>query len=106
MTLRVGIDVGGTFTDLALFDESSGQVRAPKAPRNPAHELGMRELIEEEHPDARVSLSHEVYPRWREYDRMSTTLADAFLKTLGQDYVAAIAHGLDPTGVRAHFLLT
>src|SRR5207237_1004287 len=35
---------------------------------NPVHELRMRELIEEEHPEASVSLSHEVYPRWREYD--------------------------------------
>ena len=47
----------------------------------------MREIIAEVHPDAKVSLSHEVYPRWREYDRMSTTLADAFLKTLVEDYL-------------------
>ena len=72
---------------------------------NPAHELRMREIIAEEHPEARVSLSHEVFPRWREYDRMSTTLADAFLKTLVQDYVADVAGGLDPIGVHANFLI-
>jgi N-methylhydantoinase A len=72
---------------------------------NPAHELRMREIIAEEHPDAAVSLSHEVFPRWREYDRMSTTLADAFLKTLVQDYVADVAGGLDPIGVHANFLI-
>ena len=38
---------------------------------NPEHELRMREIIAEEHPEANVSLSHEVYPRWREYDRTS-----------------------------------
>ena len=55
----------------------------------------MREIIAEEStPRPRVSLSHEVYPRWREYDRTSTTLADAFLKTLVRDYIENLAGGL------------
>ena len=72
---------------------------------NPANELRMREIIAEEHPGARVSLSHEVYPRWREYDRMSTTLADAFLKTLVGEYIEDVAAGLAPIGVDANFLM-
>ena len=72
---------------------------------NPANELRMREIIAEEHPGARVSLSHEVYPRWREYDRMSTTLADAFLKTLVGEYITDVAGGLAPIGVEANFLM-
>ena len=72
---------------------------------NPANELRMREIIAEEHPGARVSLSHEVYPRWREYDRMSTTLADAFLKTLVGEYIEDVAAGLAPIGVNANFLM-
>ena len=72
---------------------------------NPANELRMREIIAEEHPGARVSLSHEVYPRWREYDRMSTTLADAFLKTLVGEYIEDVAAGLEPIGVDANFLM-
>jgi N-methylhydantoinase A len=72
---------------------------------NPAHELRMRELISEEHPGAQVSLSHEVFPRWREYDRMSTTLADAFLKTLVREYVADVAGGLERIGVTGNFLM-
>jgi N-methylhydantoinase A len=72
---------------------------------NPEHELRMREIIAEEHPEARVSLSHEVYPRWREYDRMSTTLADAFLKTLVGDYIAHVADGLPEVGIDANFLI-
>ena len=39
MTVRVGIDVGGTFTDLALFDEDAGEVvvtKAPSTPQSPA----------------------------------------------------------------------
>ena len=61
---------------------------------NPAHELRMREIINRVHPDATVSLSHEVYPRWREYDRTSTVLADAFLKSLVAEYLDNLADGL------------
>ncbi len=72
---------------------------------NPTNELRARELIAEEHPAAKVSLSHEVYPRWREYDRMSTTLADAFLKTLVADYVSNVAQGFGQIGIQANFLM-
>lgn len=72
---------------------------------NPDHELRMREIIEEVFPEATVSLSHEVYPRWREYDRTSTTLADAFLKSLVQDYLNNLADGLCEDGMESDFLI-
>jgi N-methylhydantoinase A len=49
---------------------------------NPDHELRTREVIEELWPGVQVSLSHEVLPRWREYERTSTTVLDAYLKPL------------------------
>lgn len=36
MTTRLGVDVGGTFTDLIFYDESSGETRVAKAPTTPA----------------------------------------------------------------------
>ena len=36
MATRIGVDVGGTFTDLIFFDEETGQVTAGKGPSNPA----------------------------------------------------------------------
>jgi N-methylhydantoinase A len=72
---------------------------------NPQHELRMREIIAEVHPEANVSLSHEVYPRWREYDRTSSTLADAFLKTLVHDYLENLAAGLTEQGMTSEFLI-
>ena len=36
MATRIGIDVGGTFTDLILLDEESGEVTVGKGPSNPA----------------------------------------------------------------------
>ena len=35
MTFRLGVDVGGTFTDLLLVDESSGQTHMAKVPPTP-----------------------------------------------------------------------
>ena len=37
-----------------------------------------------------VSVSHEVAPIWREYERSSTTIADAYLRPLFGRYVASL----------------
>ncbi len=62
---------------------------------NPAHEQRMRAVLEEEHPGAHVSLSSEVWPEYREYERTMTTLVDAFVKSRVASYVASIRTRLD-----------
>src|SRR5262245_5869523 len=62
---------------------------------NPAHEQRMRAVLAEEHPDAHVSISSEVWPEYREYERTVTTLVDAFAKGCVAGYVEAIRAGLD-----------
>ncbi|MGH8836621.1 MAG: hydantoinase/oxoprolinase N-terminal domain-containing protein, partial [Actinomycetes bacterium] len=62
---------------------------------NPAHELHMREVLAREHPAAVVSLSCEVLPEYREYERSMTTLVDAAVKPRIADYVAGIRTRLD-----------
>ena len=52
MSSRLGIDVGGTFTDLLLFDERSGAMRLLKTPSTPSDQsvgilAGIQQLIEE-----------------------------------------------------------
>src|SRR5215475_4153687 len=47
---------------------------------NPAHERRVREILREEYPELVVSLSCEVLPEYREYERAVTTLVDAFVK--------------------------
>jgi N-methylhydantoinase A len=47
---------------------------------NAAHELRMREILLEELPELVVSISSEVWPEYREYERTVTTLVDAFVK--------------------------
>ncbi len=58
---------------------------------NPVHELRIGEFLRREFPDVPVSLSHRVAPIWREYERGSTTLADAYIKPL----VGRFARNLD-----------
>jgi len=62
---------------------------------NPAHELRMREILEREHPDATVSISAEVLPEYREYERSMTTLVDAAVKPRMAGYLAGIRNRLD-----------
>ncbi len=66
---------------------------------NPEHELRTRELIDELWPGTRVSLSHEVLPRWREYERTSTTVLDAYLKPLMHDYMAGLEEECERGGI-------
>ena len=46
-----------------------------------------------------ISLSHQVAPIWREYERSSTLLADAFVKPLIQSYCHNIGTALETNGV-------
>jgi N-methylhydantoinase A len=74
--------------------------------KNGAHECAMRDVLREVCPDVAVSLSHEVYPRWREYERASTTIIDAYLKPLVRNYIGNISEGLEQTGSVATLLLS
>jgi N-methylhydantoinase A len=46
---------------------------------NPAHERRAAEIIREIAPQLYVSLSHEVNPEWREYERTASTVANAYI---------------------------
>src|SRR5262245_11020403 len=62
---------------------------------NPQHEQRMRAVLAREHPGAHVSISSEVLPEYREYERTVTTLVDAFVKSRVAAYVGAIQSRLD-----------
>lgn len=66
---------------------------------NPEHERQVREIVATELPDLPVSVSHEVAPIWREYERTSTTVADAYLKPLMERYVGNLSSSLRDAGL-------
>ncbi|MGH7275784.1 MAG: hydantoinase/oxoprolinase family protein [Candidatus Rokuibacteriota bacterium] len=65
---------------------------------NPAHERRLAELVAEEAPDVAVTLSHEVSPTFREYERTSTTVVNAYVMTAVATYLAALRRALRARG--------
>ncbi len=63
---------------------------------NDRHERRVRELFREEYPECAVSLSCEVLPEYREYERAMTTLVDAFVKPHMGRYLQRIHEELGP----------
>lgn len=60
-----------------------------------SHELAMRAVLAEEHPEAIVSISSEVLREYREYERSMTTLVDAAVKPNVSRYVRNIHERLE-----------
>ncbi|GAA1796170.1 hydantoinase/oxoprolinase family protein [Nostocoides veronense] len=60
-----------------------------------SHELAMRAILAEEHPEAIVSISSEVLREYREYERSMTTLVDAAVKPNVSRYVRNIHERLE-----------
>jgi N-methylhydantoinase A len=66
---------------------------------NPAHERRTREIIAELAPEISVSLSSEVDPTFREYERLCVTAFDAYLGPVVKRYLAGLADTLRGLGV-------
>ena len=69
--------------------------------RNPSHERRAAELIRARHPGLMLSLSHEVDPAFREYERTVVTAFDAYLKPRVDNYLARLEAGLAQAGIDA-----
>ncbi len=72
---------------------------------NRAHEQRMREILEEELPGVSVSTSSEILPEIFEYDRASTTVANAVLAPLVSGYVNRLEEQLRVDGYDGDLLL-
>ena len=72
---------------------------------NPAHELRVGELLEQQLPGTPFTLSHQLNPVVREYRRASSTAIDASLKPLMQDYVGQLDTDLRDAGFSGHLLI-
>ena len=65
---------------------------------NPAHELALKDIIATEAPGCSVSISYEVLPQIREYERSSTTVANAYVKPLTDKYLTQLSGRLGALG--------
>src|SRR5215211_9409113 len=66
---------------------------------DPAHEHTLAESLRSELPDVHVSASCEVLPQFREYERASTTVIDAYLSPLLGRYIARLVESAGELGL-------
>ena len=72
---------------------------------NPAHELRVKEIVEKELPSAFVSTSHELSREYREFERCSTVVANAYIGPKVQNYIAGIKTRLQADDFDGSFLV-
>ena len=72
---------------------------------NPAHERRFGELVAELAPEIETSLSCEVSPQFREYERTSTTVVNAYLAGAVREYLRALVRALAARGYRGRLLV-
>jgi len=72
---------------------------------DPAHERRAGELLRSALPGVRISLSSDVLPELREYERFSTTTADAYLAPRLDGYLERLAERLRAAGLPAPLVM-
>ena len=72
---------------------------------HPEHESRVAALLREELDGVHVSASHEVLPQFREYERFSTTVIDAYLSPLLAAYLSRLADGAETDGLPAPLIM-
>lgn len=72
---------------------------------NAAHEQRLREVLQAARPDLTISLSSDVSPEAREFDRLCTTVANAYIQPLMQTYLDRFAKQFAEHGVHCPILM-
>ncbi|WP_298362053.1 hydantoinase/oxoprolinase family protein [uncultured Litoreibacter sp.] len=72
---------------------------------NPAHEELVRDVLAEKLPAVSVSISSEVSPQMREYERFNTVVANAYIKPLMASYLGRLEDRLKAEGVSCRIFL-
>ena len=73
--------------------------------RNPSHEARVRRIVEQRLPGVFVSTSHELSQEYREFERCSTVVSNAYIGPRVSSYVRGIDRHLKEAGFAGSFLL-
>jgi len=116
VTERIGAD--GSIVEPLAIPEVAGIARALKDARvdavavcllhsfrNPEHERKLAAALHEARPTLAISLSSDVMPDLREYERASTAVANAYLQPIMRSYLDRLAEGLRAAGIGADLML-
>ncbi|MGF1618605.1 MAG: hydantoinase/oxoprolinase family protein, partial [Acidimicrobiia bacterium] len=72
---------------------------------NDAHEREMKRILSEVAPEVEVSLSSDLSREYREYERTSTAVLDAYIKPVVRTYLRELGSELADGGFRGRFLM-
>ena len=72
---------------------------------NPAHERMLKAIIAEVAPQLSVSISYDVLPQIREYERTSTTATNAYVKPLTGRYLKKLSQRLETLGCKGKLFI-
>ncbi|MEU0156470.1 hydantoinase/oxoprolinase family protein [Micromonospora fulviviridis] len=72
---------------------------------DPAHERAAAELIREAYPEVSLSVSTDIVREYREYERTSTTVLEAYIRPIFERYVDHLEAGLAERGFAGRFLI-
>lgn len=70
---------------------------------NPVHERRLKDLLAAKHPDLHISISSEVVPSYREFERTATTAANAYIVPVLSRYVDRLGDDLESAGFSHEF---
>lgn len=102
------LDAGGVARLAAEIDASGAEAVAlclMHAYANPTHERRLAEMLQAALPGLVISLSHEVSPEAREFDRLCTTIANAYIQPLMARYLADFAARFSSEGLACPILM-
>ena len=66
---------------------------------NPEHEIAVGKALREALPDVAISLSHEILPEFKEFERMSTTVINSYVSPMIGRYVNNLENSIANAGI-------
>ena len=72
---------------------------------NPLHEQKIKELIQDKYPEVLVTLSSELIPVIKEYERTSEAVVNAYVRPVVREYLKSLSDTIRGVGVKAPLLL-
>ncbi|MPZ68566.1 MAG: hydantoinase/oxoprolinase family protein [Actinobacteria bacterium] len=72
---------------------------------NADHEQLARDILREECPDIHISISYEVFPEIREFERTSTAVVNAYIAPVTENYLTRLSAGLTERGMQSDLLI-
>ena len=106
--VRIALDTADARAQVARLADAGVEALAVvflHAYRNPAHERMVQELAQREFPHLAVSISSEVSPEIREYERTATTVCNAYVQPVVDRYIRNMEAALADGGFAGRFLL-